>query len=68
MANTPKVEIRDEGGHLAVVVDYGYGWQLAMTTPTWRGAQYQEARDRGMAEARAKAEAKRAEILAPYVS
>jgi hypothetical protein len=62
----PTVEILDEGGHLAVIVDYGYGRQLSATYPTGRGAQYQEARDRQMAEAQRKAEQRKAEILRPY--
>lgn len=63
----PEVDIRDEGGHLAVLVDHGQGWQLAMTTPTWRGAGYPEARARGMVEAVAAAVRRRDDILARFL-
>lgn len=50
--------VKDEGGHLAVLIERGHGWELVLTTPTHRGASYQEARDRGMAEAKAHVAAK----------
>lgn len=62
----PTVTIEDCGGTLQVIVDYGYGPQLSLSVPSGRRAQYQEARDRGLAEARAKVEAHRDAILARY--
>jgi hypothetical protein len=43
--------VRDDGGHLAVLIERGHGWEIVLTTPTHRGAQVHEARERGWAEA-----------------
>jgi hypothetical protein len=48
----PTAHIVDCGGHLATYVDRhdGRPWTLRGTTPTWRGAAYPEARERGWNE------------------
>jgi hypothetical protein len=51
LTGRPDIRIQDEGGCLVVLVNWGYGWQLSLSTPTSAGAAYQEARDRGAVEA-----------------
>lgn len=69
MSRTPvAVTIVDEGGCLALFVDWGFGAgpEFSASWPTGSQAAYQEARDRGMAKATREASAYRDEILARY--
>lgn len=64
----PVVTIVDEGGCLALFVDwnFGAGPEFSASYPTGSGAAYQEAGDRERARAERLANAHRAEILALY--
>lgn len=66
--SAPTVRIEDQGVALVVAVDYGHGagFEFAASYPTRRGAAWPAAREQGLAEAWAKAEGRKAEILAPY--
>lgn len=62
----PTVTVIDRGYALVVLVDWhnGQGPHWALSTPTHAGAQYQEARDAGRAEA----EARVARFVAEHVA
>ena len=67
--NPITVITEDDGGRvLYVLTDYhdGRGPQLSMSLPSGRGAAYEEARVRGLAEARARMFAKRDAIVAHF--